>query len=606
MAGRINRLIAFAIVCQLCMVGYQLYQYRAGIWQQRQHELSNITSLAASIVNSEYALAQAGKQSVADAQAQAKARLGALRYNQDDYLWINDMEPRMVMHPVRPDLNGKMLDDYKDPTGLKLFVAFVDVVKAKGAGFVAYQWPRPGSDAPQPKLSYVAEFKPWGWIIGTGVYVDDLDALFLTQVKTQGTLVLLMMLFCGLVSFMIGRKLASTVTAMSLDMEHLAAGKLDVPITPDANSRELGRMSRALLVFQRSAVEKRAMEAETRAERERNEAARQKAAEEAIQGERARVTASFGTALARLANKDLCVRLNEDVPPAYRQLQADFNKAMDALELALGAVHASAETIATGTRQLASATDDLSRRTESQAASLEESTAAMSELSQAVNSTADSSTQTKDIISAAKNESVLSTEIVQQAVTSMGGIQDSSRKISQIITVINEIAFQTNLLALNAGVEAARAGDAGRGFAVVASEVRALAQRSADAAKEIGTLIAASTGNVDTGVERVNATGQAIQRVMSQISVIDDGIANIAGQAIEQAITLKQVNTAISEIDQSTQKNAAMAEEATAACRLLAEESQCLAAMVGEFKLRVSGGNAFASQGNRNARLAVA
>ena len=279
---------------------------------------------------------------------------------------------------------------------------------------------------------------------------------------------------------------------------------------------------------------------------------------------------------------------------------------MDALELALGAVHASAETIATGTRQLASATDDLSRRTESQAASLEESTAAMSELSQAVNSTADSSTQTKDIISAAKNESVLSTEIVQQAVTSMGGIQDSSRKISQIITVINEIAFQTNLLALNAGVEAARAGDAGRGFAVVASEVRALAQRSADAAKEIGTLIAASTGNVDTGVERVNATGQAIQRVMSQISVIDDGIANIAGQAIEQAITLKQVNTAISEIDQSTQKNAAMAEEATAACRLLAEESQCLAAMVGEFKLRVSGGNAFASQGNRNARRAVA
>jgi methyl-accepting chemotaxis protein len=174
---------------------------------------------------------------------------------------------------------------------------------------------------------------------------------------------------------------------------------------------------------------------------------------------------------------------------------------------------------------------------------------------------------------------------VQQAIDAMGEILRSSQQIGTIIGVIDEIAFQTNLLALNAGVEAARAGDAGRGFAVVASEVRALAQRSADAAKEIKQLISRSSHEVASGARHVEATGESISKIMQQITIIDTGIANIAGQALDQAVTLKQVNTSVGEIDQMTQKNAAMAEQATAACQLLAQEAGNLAYLVSQFTM---------------------
>ncbi|MDB5649174.1 MAG: methyl-accepting chemotaxis sensory transducer with Cache sensor [Hyphomicrobiales bacterium] len=610
-SGRLSRLILFAIVCQICTVAYQLHEYRNGIWEQRRHELSNLSALALSIVKAEYATAESGKQTMEAAQAAAKLRLGALRYNKDDYFWVNDMTPRMVMHPMKPEMNGQDLSGYKDPFGKRIFVEFAETVRKSGNGFVGYSWPKPGADAPQPKLSNVVGFAPWQWVVGTGVYVDDLDTLFWSQLKTQGTLVLAMMIFCAIVSSAMGRRLARSVIDMSVTMEEIASGKLDVPIQAGADGQELGRMARALQIFQRYGKEKIALEQDAHSERERNEALRLQATEDAINAERQRVTTSFGTALARMAAKDLSYRLTEEVPEAYAQLQDDFNFALAEIEAALSSVRGGAEHIATGTHEMTLASEDLSRRTEQQAASLEETSAAMLELANAVNKTADASTKTKDVISLAKNEAVKSTEVVQQAIASIDGILQSSQQISQIITVIDEIAFQTNLLALNAGVEAARAGDSGRGFAVVASEVRALAQRSAEAAKEIKGLISRSSNEVTVGAERVHATGRAIDRIMTQISVIDGGIANIASQAIDQAITLKQVNTAIGENDQTTQKNAAMAEQATAACHLLAAESQSLAALVSEFKVvqaeRGGRTNGYATHGHRmtNARSAA-
>lgn len=588
-SGRIGRLILFAIVCQICTVAYQLHEYRIGIWEQRRHELGNLSSLALSIVTSEFDSAKAGKQSMDAAQAAARQRLGTLRYNKDDYFWINDMTPRMVMHPIKPEMDGKDLRDYKDPFGKRIFVEFAETVRKSGNGFVGYSWPKPGAEAPQPKLSNVVGFEPWQWVIGTGVYVDDLDTLFWSQLKAQGTLVLAVMIFCAMVSAVMGRRLARSVVDMSVTMEEIAAGKLDVPIHAGSGGQELGRMARALQIFQSYGKEKIALEEGASNERARNEALRLKATEDAINAERQRVTVSFGTALARMAEKDLSFRLTDDVPEAYRKLQADFNFALSEIETALSSVRGGAEHIATGTQEMTLASEDLSRRTEQQAASLEETSAAMLELSNAVNLTAEASTKTKDIISLAKSEAVKSTEVVQQAIASIDGILQSSQQIGQIITVIDEIAFQTNLLALNAGVEAARAGESGRGFAVVASEVRALAQRSAEAAREIKGLISRSSSEVAVGAEHVHATGRAIDRIMSQISVIDGGIANIASQAIDQAITLKQVNTAIGEIDQTTQKNAAMAEQATAACHLLAQESQSLAALVSEFRVVETG-----------------
>ncbi len=583
-AGRINLLIAFALAGQLALVIYQLSEYRAVLWSERRHELSSVTSLALSILAEENAATESGKQSLATAQANAKARIATLRYDGENYIWINDTLPRMVMHPIKPALNGQDLREYKDAAGKKMFVEMVESVKS-GDGYVDYQWPKPGKNEPQPKLSHVALFKPWDWIVGTGVYVDDLDDLFYAQLKTQGTMVLAAMMLCAIVSLSIGRALAGSVAKLAGTMGRVAAGELDVAVESGAHADEIARMAEALRVFQRNAKEKFALEANSRTEREQSEAARRRATDEAIHTERELVGASFGSALARLAAKDLSYRMREDLPDAYRKLRDDFNDALDLLEEALFGVRSSADTIARAAQEITGASHDLTGRTEQQAANLEQSVAAMQQIASAVSGTAASSSKTKDAISLAKDDARDSLETVSKSVAAIAGIMESSKQISRIIGVIDEIAFQTNLLALNAGVEAARAGDAGRGFAVVASEVRALAQRSADAAKEIKALIGASATQVSRGVELVGATGEAFNRIQSHIEHVNQGIAEIASQAIDQSATIKEVGTAISELDQMTQQNAAMAEQAAAACESLAAESGRLAQMVGEFRL---------------------
>jgi methyl-accepting chemotaxis protein len=231
--------------------------------------------------------------------------------------------------------------------------------------------------------------------------------------------------------------------------------------------------------------------------------------------------------------------------------------------------------------------NDLSKRTEQQAASLEQTAAALDQITATVKKTADGAIQARSAVATAKADAENSGVVVGQAVTAMGEIEQSSRKISSIIGVIDEIAFQTNLLALNAGVEAARAGDAGRGFAVVASEVRALAQRSAEAAKEIKALISASNTQVAAGVGLVGETGKALTRIVTQIAEINGVVTDIAASAQEQATGLNEVNTAVNQMDQVTQQNAAMVEESTAASFALAQEAEDLTRMMSQFKVGV-------------------
>jgi methyl-accepting chemotaxis protein len=248
-------------------------------------------------------------------------------------------------------------------------------------------------------------------------------------------------------------------------------------------------------------------------------------------------------------------------------------------------VHTNTQAIRSGTKEISTAADDLSRRTEQQAASLEETAAALGEITNTVRKTAAGATHARQAVSTAKSDAEKGGEVVRQAVNAMSGIEKSSQQIGQIIGVIDEIAFQTNLLALNAGVEAARAGDAGRGFAVVASEVRALAQRSADAAKEIKSLISTSTAQVEDGVELVGETGKALERIFSQIAEIDTIVSEIATSAQDQATGLQEVNTAVTQMDQVTQQNAAMVEESTAASHTLSQETEELTRLIGRFQI---------------------
>jgi len=287
--------------------------------------------------------------------------------------------------------------------------------------------------------------------------------------------------------------------------------------------------------------------------------------------------------LTQLANNNLKHRISRPVEAAYEKLKSDFNAAMMTLQETMAAVAASTNSVGGGADEISSASDDLSRRTEQQAASLEETAAALDQITATVKRSAEGAKLANDAASAAKDDAMRSGDVMRDAVSAMDEIEQSSRQVTQIIGVIDEIAFQTNLLALNAGVEAARAGEAGRGFAVVAQEVRALAQRSAEAAKEIKALIANSSSQVERGVRLVGDTGQALTGIAAKVAEIDKLISEISLSAQEQATGLSQVNIAVNQMDQVTQQNAAMVEEATAAAANLKAEARGLAELVSRF-----------------------
>ncbi|OHB32901.1 MAG: chemotaxis protein [Phenylobacterium sp. RIFCSPHIGHO2_01_FULL_70_10] len=294
--------------------------------------------------------------------------------------------------------------------------------------------------------------------------------------------------------------------------------------------------------------------------------------------------ATIGEGLSALAEGDLRARIDGDFPTEFAALQRDFNAAIDRLAETMGAIVAVADQIGNGAGEISHASDDLSRRTEQQAASLEETAAALDQITATVKKSADGARRARETVSTTRADAEASGKVVRDAVAAMGQIEQSSAQIGQIIGVIDEIAFQTNLLALNAGVEAARAGEAGRGFAVVASEVRALAQRSADAAKEIKALIGASSAHVAGGVKLVAETGEALERIVVQVAEINGLVVEIAASAEEQSLGLGEVNTAVNQMDQITQQNAAMVEESTAASHALAQETAELNRLMGRFR----------------------
>jgi methyl-accepting chemotaxis protein len=345
-------------------------------------------------------------------------------------------------------------------------------------------------------------------------------------------------------------------------------------------ARQAAQVEAARIQAEANEVEKAMVAAKIEAGRVQREAERAAVAEQ-----QAFVVSSVATGLGKLSEGDLVYRLNSPFASEYESLRRDFNDAMVKLQETMTVIAANTQSIRGSGEEISHAADDLSRRTEQQAANLEEAAAALDEITATVRRTAKGANEANTIVSTAKSDAELSGEVVRKAVDAMSAIENSSGQITQIIGVIDEIAFQTNLLALNAGVEAARAGDAGRGFAVVASEVRALAQRSADAAKEIKALISASTQQVGAGVELVGETGKALDRIVKQVMQINGVVTEIAASAQEQASGLDQVNGAINQMDQVTQQNAAMVEQSTAASHALSQEAEELSRLVSQFRV---------------------
>ena len=592
--GRSFALIAaLAIVMSVGSVGLTLYAAHEDMIELKRAEMKNAVEAATSTVNSYLARAEKGELKEADAKKMAIDAISNARFDNGNYYFVIDYNGISVSH-ANKKIETTDMTPLKDATG-KFFVQdMIKLAKGPGAGFVDYGWIKPGDKVPSLKISYVSSIPKWQWTIGSGLHVQDVDAAFLQMIgDVAKVLVPLGLVLFGLV-FFLSRRASAMLASLAGTMNGLAAGDLKMEIKHQDRPDDIGSMARALVVFRDAAMAKDAMEADkARMEQEaaghRNAADGERLRSEAERAEQARaqeeVVLALGTGLERLAEGDLTYRITESFGSDYAKLRDDFNAAIAKLQETMRQIATNTESMKAGSIEISQAADDLAGRTEQQAASVEETATALDELTATVRQTAESARLASQATTQVKSEAEQSTTIVRDAVLAMGGIEKSADEISQIVGVIDEIAFQTNLLALNASVEAARAGDAGKGFAVVASEVRALAQRSAEAAKEIKALITTSNVEVEKGVTLVGQTGSALQRMAEEITRATALVAEIAGAAQEQASGLQEVNTAVGEMDQSTQQNAAMAEQSTAAAHSLSQEADRLSALVARFQL---------------------
>jgi methyl-accepting chemotaxis protein len=426
------------------------------------------------------------------------------------------------------------------------------------------------------------------WYVGFAV---DADVAYsaIGQFRIAATIATLLAVgvMIGFLATLLGRLVIRPVTDMTGAMERLASGDLKAEIPGQERRDQIGSMAAAVAVFRTNAIERVRLEGEAESgrslsEQERREREAMKAKETAdIQ----QAVEALATGLGRLADGDLAYRISIPFVSHLDRLRADFNNSVAKLHHALEAVGTNARAIDAGASEIRHAADDLARRTEQQAASVEETAAALEEITTTVKDSARRAEEVGQLVARTRAGAEKSGEVVRNAVNAMQGIEKSSGEISNIIGVIDDIAFQTNLLALNAGVEAARAGDAGKGFAVVAQEVRELAQRSANAAKEIKALITTSGQQVRAGVTLVGETGQSLQAIVAEVQEINTHISAIVTATREQSTGLQEINTAVNTMDQGTQQNAAMVEEQTAASHGLASEAAALNELLAQFKL---------------------
>ncbi|WP_313618758.1 methyl-accepting chemotaxis protein [Agrobacterium sp.] len=424
-----------------------------------------------------------------------------------------------------------------------------------------------------------------------GTDATDMLAQARTALWTMIGVTILTSLLALSAFFMFAKSLGDAIGRLTGTMSRLAAGDLSVTIEGEGRSDETGAMARAVQVFKDNALKTQELERQADEQRNVTEEQRRKNAEKERQRAEAMAEATNGLAagLKHLSSGDMTYKLERPFAADFESLRADFNATVEQLRNTLQSVAHSASSIDSGSHEISQSADDLSKRTEQQAASLEETAAALDQITVNVSNSSKRADEARAVAIQANESARHSGAVVANAVQAMGRIEESSGQISSIIGVIDEIAFQTNLLALNAGVEAARAGEAGKGFAVVAQEVRELAQRSAQAAKEIKELISKSSIEVGSGVKLVSETGEALRTIESYIVTINQHMDSIATSSREQSVGLAEVNTAVNQMDQVTQQNAAMVEEANAAGATLATEAGRLRELISQFQLGQGG-----------------
>ncbi len=507
-----------------------------------------------------HGLETSGALSRSAAQQLARSAVAKLRYGQGDYFWINDMHPVMVMHPVKPELDGKDLSGFKDPNGFHLFKAFVDVARRDGAGLVAYQWPKPGNDKPLDKISYVKAFQPWGWVIGTGIYVDNVlaeaQAIWLRE---AGVVTLALLLgFYAFRSFHVAMRSGLQAAVDSADA--VGAGALDQPIPSRPAHTEEGRLLAALGRMQAGLRQRR------------DEAAQHLAQTQAVSEAASRMTSEIGQAVDAVAAGDFTQRLTtQGREPFHAELCDKFNQLIASLAGTMAEVQAAAQQLGSASEQVSQTSQSLAHSASQQAAGVEQTTASLHEISASVRQNADSATVTDGIATQAASQALEGGQAVGQTV-------DAMKSIAQKIGIVDDIAYQTNLLALNAAIEAARAGEHGKGFAVVAAEVRKLAERSQAAAREIGQLAGNSVGLAERA-------GHLLQGMVPSIQKTSELVQEIAAASGEQNGSVGQITGAMNHLNSTTQQTASASEQLSATAEELSAQAQRLQELMAGFQL---------------------